>query len=189
MVSWKVISEDICPLSKLADSLGDEVSRLNGSIFALSYDSLVKRECNGRDTTPCSVDCVCLTEDTTYFIEYKRESDKKIDEIHRGYECKCRETLLVYERFVRHDPERKRVLVIVIQDARDAIAQGSTARSSIAFMPEPLKRYQKKDRNKQPLFYDEIVLRTTGKFVSYANANMTGSTCDILLEAYVGAAH
>ena len=77
----------------------------------------------------------------------------------------------------------------MIQDARDAIAQGSTARSSIAFMPEPLKRYQKKDRNKQPLFYDEIVLRTTGKFVSYANANMTGSTCDTLLEAYVGAAH
>lgn len=189
MVSWKVISEDICPLSKLADSLGDEVSRLNGSIFALSYDGLVKRECNGRDTTPCSVDCVCLTDDTTYFIEYKRESDKKIDEIHQGYECKCRETLLIYDRFIRHDPERKRVLVIVTQDVRDTIAQGSTARSSSGFIPEPLKRYQKKDRKKQPLFYDEIVLRTTGKFVSYANKNMTSSTCDNLLKAYMDTIH
>ena len=53
---------------------------------------------------------------------------------------------------------------------------------------DPLIRYQKKDRTKQPLFYDEIVLKTAGKFVSYANANMVGSTRDSLMDAYVGAA-
>ena len=110
MVSWIVSPEDIRPLSELADSLGDDVSRLDDAISALSYDCVVRRECNGCTMTPCSVDCVCLTDDTTYFIEYKREVDKAMDEIHRGYECKCRETLLIYDRFIRHDPERRRVL-------------------------------------------------------------------------------
>ena len=188
MVSWNVTPEDIRPLSELADSLGDDVSRLDDAISALSYDCVVRRECNGCSMTPCSVDCVCLTDDTTYFIEYKREVDKAMDEIHRGYECKCRETLLIYDRFIRHDPERRRVLVIVTQDVRDVIAQNSTARSSIGYMPGPLIRYQKKDGAKQPLFYDEIVLKTAGKFVSYANANMVGSTRDSLMDAYLGTA-
>lgn len=188
MASWDVTPEDIRPLSELADSLGRQVSRLDDSISALSYDRLVQRECKGCDTTPCSVDCICLTEDTTYFIEYKRESDRAEAEIHRGYECKCRETLLVYDRFVRHDPERRRVLVIVTQDVRDQIAGSVSTRSSSGFMPAPLIRYQKKDRRDQSLFYDEIVLKTAGKFVGYANANMSGSTREVLVEEYIGTA-
>lgn len=188
MVSWDVTPEDIRPLSELADSLGEQVSGLDDSISALSYDNLVRRECCGCSMTPCSVDCICLTDDTIYFIEYKRETDKAEGEIHRGYECKCRETLLIYDRFVRHDPDRRRVLVIVTQDVRDRIAGSISTRSSLGFIPGPLVRYQKKDRRKQPLFYDEIVLKTAGRFVGYANSNMAGSTYGALVDEYVGAA-
>ena len=185
MVSWEVSEGDIKPLHVLADSLGPQVSRLDDSIFALSFDSIVQEQCRGSNEIPCSVDCVCITSGVLFFIEYKRESKKAMDEIQKGYECKCRESLLLFDRFISHDADSKRVLVIVTQDPRGIIADNELSRASAGFMPKGLVRYQKKDKNGQALFYDEIRIWSAGKFVSYANRNLIESTHDSLSERLV----
>lgn len=76
------------PVKLLSDDLHDNLSGLDERIVGIDYDQVVARVCRGRGFTPCSVDCICISGKTTYFIEFKSlGTEHKLKEIIEQLPC------------------------------------------------------------------------------------------------------
>lgn len=183
MKPWPVEADLLRPLPDLSDGILED-GELDPRIVGLDYDALVADRCSGKGFTPCSVDCICMSGRTTYFIEFKTEGGGvRGSEIESQYGCKAVESLMHFDRFVKRTPTERRVLLIVTADPRTAYMTAVETRSAEKGIPDSLRRYDGKlDREGSALFYDGIRMVSAREFVSFANNHLTGSTREGMLK-------
>ena len=168
------------PVKLLSDDLHDDFSELDEGIVGIDYDHVVARACKGRGFTPCSVDCICISGKTTYFIEFKSlGTEHKLKEIIEQLPCKAMESLYFFNGFVKRNPTEKKVLWVVSQDVRDDITAAVCANALSVPFSCCLKRYNgKKDAANNTLYYDEVRVLGVKEFTKKAGDKLKGSTVE-----------
>lgn len=168
------------PVKLLSDDLHDDFSELDEGIVGIDYDHVVARACKGRGFTPCSVDCICISGKTTYFIEFKSlGTEHKLKEIIEQLPCKAMESLYFFNGFVKRNPTEKKVLWVVSQDVRDDITAALSANAMSVPISSCLKRYNgKKDAANNTLYYDEVRVLGVKEFTKKAGDKLKGSTVE-----------
>ena len=168
------------PVKLLSDDLHDDFSELDEGIVGIDYDHVVARACKGRGFRPCSVDCICISGKTTYFIEFKSlGTEHKLKEIIEQLPCKAMESLYFFNGFVKRNQKEKKVLWVVSQDVRDDITAALSANAMSVPISSCLKRYNgKKDAANNTLYYDEVRVLGVKEFTKKAGDKLKGSTVE-----------
>ena len=177
---WSLEPGDVKPVKLLSDDLRDALSDMDEEIVGIDYDRVVSRACRGRGFMPCSVDCICISGKTTYYIEFKPlGTEDKLKEIIEQLPCKAMESLYFFDGFVKRNPTERKVLWVVSQDIHDGIAAALSTNARNVIVPECLTRYNgKKDAANNTLYYDEVRVLGVREFTKRAGNKLRGSTID-----------
>lgn len=171
MSAWCVSSDRLKPVSELADSLSDSLSNVRPDIFAIDYDGVVMDN-SGRNSRPCSVDCICVSKDRLLFIEFKPLRGDQGMFVEK-FKCKALESLIVFDKMLGSN--MKKEFIVVTQDPRDVFGCSILSKGLGTAVPESLNRFRMCDARGHRLFFDEVSFLSCRQFMEHIQRCGEGS--------------